>query len=151
MDNNEIYKRAWEYFTQHANQRISMMNFYIIIELAILAGLVAAIGAIDIHNPIINVMGFSMIFFSVVFALLDSRSKEFVDVSANAIKEIERSEETDTNVKLFTQEAISTKTRRKKNIFNGLKSFTFLLRVIFVFFGVMGFLVPILGKIIIIY
>lgn len=80
----------WNYFELHSNQRMQLMNFYIIIESLFVTGLIALISS-DHPNVIAEIsICVAMIFFSVVFFLLDRRTKNMIKMCEESIKKIER-------------------------------------------------------------
>lgn len=80
----------WNYFELHSNQRMQLMNFYIIIESLFVTGLIALISS-DHPNMIAEIsICVAMIFFSVVFFLLDRRTKNMIKLCEDSIKKIER-------------------------------------------------------------
>ncbi len=80
----------WNYFELHSNQRMQLMNFYIIIESLFVTGLIALVSS-DHPNEAAEIgICVAMIFFSAVFFLLDRRTKNMIKMCENSIKEMER-------------------------------------------------------------
>jgi uncharacterized membrane protein (DUF485 family) len=149
IDFDKMWDRAWSYFERHAEQRIKMFNYYVLLCAAITAGLVAATNGRSIANgwP----LGFLLAMISFVFWKLDVRSCELKDHSEEALKMLEdRLPLPDDNglpnrLKLFRREEAESTMRKK----NGRRfpysraSFTDCFNWIFVVFGFCGLVVGI--------
>jgi hypothetical protein len=81
---------AWDYFELHAEQRLKTFHFYVLLETALVAGLIVAtrVGTPDLR--VIVVVGLMMAFFSFIFWKLDYRTKGMIKVAEGALKLYER-------------------------------------------------------------
>ncbi len=146
---NDQREQAWQYFVLHANQRMSIFNFYISISLALIAGLGVLI-SIKAVPVLFIILGFLLIILSLVFWGLDRRTKEFIDIAENRILKLEK--ENNSIINLITSEhEISLKKclipwfRKNRNDSNDSKSeglriisYTFLFGSIYLVFMVLG-------------
>lgn len=142
MDKNlseqDFYNILWSYFSQHANQRIQLVNFYIIIETFLFTGLLTVLN-LDVNYSLIGILiSIAAIFFSWIFYNLDVRTKILIKNCENAIKKIEQKYQKDfgEEIMIFSVEEKNTAELRKNFSFpwSYAKSFKY----IFLFFSIMG-------------
>jgi hypothetical protein len=80
----ELLDQAWKYFSLHADQRLKTFNFYLILCTIIAGGLLALIK--DAHDPRIGIpVALLMPALSFVFWKLDTRNRQLIDYSQNAL------------------------------------------------------------------
>lgn len=80
---------AWHYFQLHAQQRMSIFNFFIVISTLLSAGLARCLGN-EHRNPFIGIIiGLCMIAISFIFWKLDDRIGYLIKHSEAALKKIE--------------------------------------------------------------
>lgn len=139
----EFYNTLWNYFTQHANQRIQLINFYIILETFLFAGLFALVKeAITdqcfTYKLICILISISSIFFSFVFYNLDTRTKQMIHTCEKSIKILENDYESSfsSDLMIFNKEARFTPLQRKWNWFPLSYSKSF--KALFLFFSIIG-------------
>jgi hypothetical protein len=86
---SEMLEHAWRYFALHASQRISLFNFFLIVEGTMGAGLAACLRGSQFLNLLGVALGVLMAFVSFVFWKLDQRTAFLVKYAEVAIAEIE--------------------------------------------------------------
>lgn len=90
LTENDFLNILWNYFSLHANQRMQLLHFYILLETFLITGLLTLFqlnGEFKIFRIILSV---AVVFFSFIFKGLDKRSKEMIKYSENAIRSIEK-------------------------------------------------------------
>ncbi|MCM1542305.1 MAG: hypothetical protein NC121_13725 [Blautia sp.] len=90
MNDKDYMNMLWNYFELHANQRMQLMNFFIVLESLMVAGLISLLdaeGNLSIWECGICV---GMIFFAAVFYGLDYRTKKMIKLCESSIKLLER-------------------------------------------------------------
>ena len=130
----------WEYFVFHANQRLQLLNFYIILETFIVTSLITIF---QFNNTIIFriLLSFALVFFSFVFYALDLRT-------SNMIKNVEKSmmiieeqyrDKYNSGYMIFSIEYQNTSAQRKKSRFaRFFMSSSRLFHYIYGFFVIIG-------------
>jgi hypothetical protein len=117
MNSNEgsfLRKQAWDYFTTHASQRMSIFNFYIVLSSLIFTGYFTSFKD-DAHLQSLRPsLAFLLCFLSFVFWKLDQRTSFLIKNAERALKYFEASDEGAPIVKVFTQECLDTETRTMK-------------------------------------
>lgn len=89
LNEKDFLETAWNYFSLHSNQRIQLLNFYIVIESLFVTGMFAIV-QMENSNLLINIcVCLAVILFSFVFWSLDVRTKKLIKHSENAFKFIE--------------------------------------------------------------
>jgi len=131
MDDKEIREQAWKYFELHANQRMTLFNFYITISTALVAGIGVFLNFGKIPNILIVTLGILMIVFSIVFWLLDNRTRYFIHLSERVIREIELNYKNE-SFRIITIE------ERESNAKSRFFRYSFALKVVFVLFIILG-------------
>lgn len=82
---------AWKYFALIADQRIKTFNFYIIVLIASFGGTLSAISQ-SFSAQIWILLGVAHMIVALIFWLIDVRSCKMLDISSNALVEIEESD-----------------------------------------------------------
>lgn len=131
MKNKEIREHAWKYFELHARQRMALFNFYITISTALVAGIGVLSNSADKPIILIITLAILMIIFSVLFWLLDNRSRYFIHLAERVIRKIER----DYPKKSFR---IITIQEYESDNMPIVFRYTFALRTIFTLFMILG-------------
>lgn len=94
MDINVAYKvsleNAWRYFQLHAQQRMTVFNFYLIITGLLAAGLSACVIQMEKLSVIAGVLGLFLSFVSFIFWKLDQRVSLMIKSSEKIIIDIEK-------------------------------------------------------------
>lgn len=127
-----LREQAWQYFTLHAGQRMSIFNFYITISIAIVAGIGVFLGIEGTPPLLIIIFGIFLIIFSFVFWGLDKRTQELIHL---AEEEILKLENRDANriISLISIDRINTDKRKCRII-----SYSTLFKIIYFSFIIFG-------------
>lgn len=93
MEINEAYKvsleNAWRFFQLHAQQRMAVFNFYLIITGLVAAGLSACVIQMEKLSIVAGVLGLFLSFVSFIFWKLDQRVSLMIKASEKSIINIE--------------------------------------------------------------
>ena len=94
MNNDYIHttrEHCWNYFALHAQQRISVFQYFITIETALITAAIIAIQyKTDLNNPKwAIILGPLIMLFSFVFWKIDQRTKDLIKKSEIALRSIE--------------------------------------------------------------
>jgi hypothetical protein len=84
---------AWRYFELHANQRISLIRYYIIFYSLYLSGcgyLFVQHDWIINHSTIIKPLSFVFIIITVIFYILDNRNRTLIHIAEKSLRELEK-------------------------------------------------------------
>lgn len=141
LTESEFARNLWEYFVIHANQRIQMMNFFIILETFFVTTLLTLFQMEGDLGVFRFVMSAAIVFFSIIFCLLDARTKDMIKYSEKALKQLERkySVKYGRKIMIFSIEEKKTKRDRRKSwIARKFLSYSKLLNFIFLFFSIIG-------------
>lgn len=107
MSPQEMLNYAWQYFVLHAGQRMSLFNFFLILNGIALAGLAACVqrgGALDLLGAL---LGLLIALIAFVFWKLDQRVAFLLKHAERALSEAELSMPI-TSARLFSNEREST-------------------------------------------
>jgi len=87
----EMLDHAWRYFQLHANQRMSVFNFFLVLSSVAVAGLAASLSRSG-PPPLVGVaLGLFLALVSFVFWKLDQRAAFLIKHAENALSELEAS------------------------------------------------------------
>lgn len=89
MEKKDFVETLWKYFELHSNQRMQMMNFYIILESLFFTGLFALFTADKEMKILESCVCFAIIFFSWIFYGFDKRTRDMIHNCEESIKCIE--------------------------------------------------------------
>ena len=89
LTEKEALDIAWKYFQQHASQRISFFNFYIVVASCMLTGLVTTFGSQFLAHHVGIAIGLMLAMTSFIFFKIDERNKFLTKKGEEALKEIE--------------------------------------------------------------
>jgi Flp pilus assembly protein TadB len=107
-----LHKQAWDYFSTHAGQRMSIFNFYIALS-SVAATTYAASWKTDSNlQSARGLLAFLLCVFAFVFWKLDQRNTLLIENAKRALKYYESSEAEEIVAKVFSQEEIETGARR---------------------------------------
>lgn len=148
QDSNELNERdflkiLWDYFAIHANQRIQILNFYIVLETFFITGLLTLFqlnGELTVFRLLLS---FAIIFFSFIFYALDRRTKEMIKFSEEALKNIEQKyvAQYSDKIMIFSIEQEKTLLERRWSWFaKKCLSYSKLFQLIYLFFTIIGVL-----------
>ncbi len=76
---------AWRYFALHAQQRMSVFNFFIVLSGILATGIGAGFQAGKTMGPVVIILGILLTLFSIVFYRLDERGSELVKLAESAL------------------------------------------------------------------
>lgn len=104
-----LREHCWNYFALHAQQRISVFQYFITIETALITAAIISIQyKSDLNNPRWAVLlGPAIILFSFVFWKIDQRTKDLIKKSEISLRQIEDLILKDSSVKIqlpFTED-----------------------------------------------
>lgn len=143
IEEKDFYDTLRTYFIQHANQRIQLINFYIVLETFLFAGLFALVKDVITkqcitYKLICILISLSSIFFSFMFYNLDTRTKQMIHTCEDSIKSLEKRYTNlfSPDLMIFNREAKITSLHLKWGWFplNYTKSF----KALFCFFSIVG-------------
>ncbi|MGN0005549.1 MAG: hypothetical protein ACI37Z_06235 [Candidatus Gastranaerophilaceae bacterium] len=138
---SDFLKILWDYFAIHANQRIQMLNFYIILETFFITGLLALFQFDGNLTVLRLILSLSIVFFSLVFYALDKRTKAMIKYAEDAIKTIEQkyTAKYSSKIMIFCKEQEKTMRERNSSWFaKNFLSYSKLLNLIYLFFTIIG-------------
>ena len=75
---------AWRYFALHAQQRMSVFNFFVVLSGILATGIAASLQG-GRPTPVTAILGALLALFSFVFQRLDRRGAEFVKLAEDAL------------------------------------------------------------------
>ena len=134
-----MLEHTWRYFELHANQRMAVFNFFLVMSGALAAGIAASLQGSPKLAAIGIAVGALLPFVSVVFWKLDQRASFLIKHAERALAEIECSLPAD-SARLFSLEPARTKAAEDKvsswsRHWSYGKSFRFIFVVMAVFGG----------------
>lgn len=113
---------AFEHFKYHADQRIKVFNFFILLSIFIDGAVLTAYEK-SLPYISISIMGALIYLTVIIFKILDDRSRSLIDISKKALIKLEKEEE-EIQCKLFTLDFV--KSRIGKPITSGKKFSNFI-------------------------
>jgi len=140
LEEKDFYSVLWEYFSLHASQRIQVFNFYVTLETCLVASFFI-VAQLSGNQTIYKVaISGSMVMFSFVFALLDSRTKTMIKAVEESLRQVEGKymKYFDANFMIFSREKSDTDSFRKKCCLRNLQSYSKLFRLLYLLFAVLG-------------
>lgn len=108
-----MLEHTWRYFELHANQRMSVFNFFVVMSGALAAGVAASLQGSAKLAGIGIVLGSLLPLVSFVFWKLDQRASFLIKHAEAALAEIESSLTTE-RARLFSLEPASTAAAKKE-------------------------------------
>ena len=142
MNDNDFMDMLWKYFELHSNQRIQLINFYIVLESLLVAGLISLL---SIQKDLIiwecGVCG-AIIFFSLIFYGLDRRTKQMIKLCEDIIKQLEKNHGGQSGpvqewIGIFSKEEYISRSNKEKWTYSKLfklQYFFFIIIAIIMFF-----------------
>lgn len=115
MEEKDFMDTLWKYFELHANQRMQVMNFYIVIVSLFFTALVAMFCSDKDMRMYESVLCVAVIFFSWIFMMFDKRTRSMIKNCEKAIKKIEMKhmEKFGAEIMIFTQEELQTEIKKE--------------------------------------
>ncbi len=149
LNKNDLLKYReyhWDYFSLHAIQRLKTFNFYIVVSTIFISAFINIIKG-DEKSIIAGILPFLLSFTSYIFWKLDIRTKNMIKNAESAIKYIDdklipKDEEDNPNVlNIFRyDDFIINSPKKKKSILHIHLSYSKCFNLIFMSFGILGFL-----------
>lgn len=139
MNEKDFYDNLWNYFVLHSNQRIQLINFYIILETFLFAGLFTLITSENDTTIFCILVSLASLFFSFLFLNLDVRTKQMIKICEDSIKKLEskHKQQYGEDVMIFSKEEIITFNRKIHHFYFPL-SYTNSFFLLFIFFSIIG-------------
>lgn len=142
-------EHAWSYFQLHAQQRLTVFNFYIVLAGALTAGLVASLPRAEEQTALPVALGSLLLFFSFVFARLDVRNRTLIKNAEGGLRQIESSWAAERGEKVtalpaavFSRDECHVQAAKKRNVFLSVfsshLSFSDCFRFTFASFAILG-------------
>ena len=140
-DNGRALDHAWGYFELHANQRVTIFNYFVVFSGLLVTGMVAA-GQTSPRFAFVGVvLGFLLCGLSYIFYRLDQRVSFLIKNSEDVIKNLEPS-----TAALFSDEVRLTSDAKRQGLWTYGRAFRtmfFVMAIVgfsgAVFFGIQGF------------
>lgn len=140
----ELRKHAWEYFKLHAEQRIRVFNFYILLVVAMVAGLVTVLKEGPAVPYAASAICLLIVFLSFIFLQLDTRTSSLVQNAERTLLLLEEDERLPDRPdgsphpgRIFTREKYETKRAAE---FNLVWTYTSCFRTVFIILALLGLL-----------
>lgn len=146
MPNDKAMEHLWRFFALHAQQRVSVFNFFVV-----LAGVISAAigGALQAGRPlsvVVIALGLLLPLLSFVFWRLDQRNSDLIKISERALRSAEMACLPDYARIFVREETAGTPTAHADDrVVQTSWTFRTSFRFIFVFMGVAGILASGLG------
>jgi hypothetical protein len=77
---------VWDHFKLNADQRLKAFNFFVVLSVFAIGGVIAAVG----KPRVLLLIGVFIFLIAVVFSLMDQRSKSLLALSMPSLKEYEK-------------------------------------------------------------
>lgn len=107
-----LRKQAWDYFSTHASQRMSIFNFYIALSSVTATTYAASWKGDSNFESARGLLAFLLCLFAFVFWKLDQRNRALIKNAERALKYYESLDSEQAIAKVFSQEESDTNTRR---------------------------------------
>lgn len=147
VDPESLRKYAWDYFSVHANQRMSVFNFFVALAVLMTGALFGTFHR-DFDLPALGVvLGIGLAFVSFIFWKLDQRAKYLVKNAEAALADVERHFPTATGTGephvtqlVRWEEAETRKLRTERRRWSPLAQFSYAqsFNLLFGFFAALG-------------
>jgi hypothetical protein len=140
-----LRKQAWDYFSTHAAQRMSIFNFYIALS-SVTATTYAASWKTDSNLQSARWLLASLLcLFAFVFWKLDQRNRALIKIAERALKYFENTDNSELVTKVFCQEEAETNARRAHitgwrwiRVWRWTLSYSYCFNFVFAVFGLIG-------------
>ncbi len=90
VSEKEILNLSWNYFQQHAQQRLSFFNFFVVFAVLATTGLISTLQEEYNAHSIGIAVGLMLSLISFIFYKIDERNKYLTKTGENAIRQIEK-------------------------------------------------------------
>ena len=149
-----LQQQAWNYFALHAQQRLTTVNFYLVVATTLTAGAVASFGE-NFGFPGLRLpTGLLLALLSFAFWRLDFRNRDLIKAAEAALRSLEASGRIDDSNReppvewLFTREDRQSKERKERTGWTKYlvpHSYSDVFNVLFGSFLVTGLLIAVLA------
>jgi hypothetical protein len=109
-----LRKQAWDYFSTHASQRMTIFNFYIVLSSLTATSYFASFKSDSNLGPARPALGMLLCLFAFIFWKLDQRNKFLIKNAEQALRHFENSDSSEDVTKVFTYEEMKTNTKQVK-------------------------------------
>lgn len=92
MDDKDVLEYYWKYFEMHSRQRMQMINFYITVEVALIGGFFVLLTRKTRIAWAEYCVLFAIAFMSVIFWLIDLRTRDLIHLCEKCIEEFEETQ-----------------------------------------------------------
>ncbi len=113
-DLSYLQKQAWDYFSVHASQRMTIFNFYIVVSSLVTTSYFASFKSDSNLESARPALAGLLCLIAFIFWKLDQRNKFLIKNSERALKYFEKLESVDAVAKVFTQEEVETQSKKLK-------------------------------------
>lgn len=140
MDKKDILEYYWKYFELHSRQRMQMISFYITVEVALIGGFFVLLTQKNRIAWAEYCVLFAIGFISIVFWMIDLRTRELIHLCEGCIEEFEEKQMFDNNsnnnsnnneLKLMTKSRKQTGAKTFKNTYSLSFHIQFLVMLVF--------------------
>lgn len=134
----DMLDHAWRYFELHANQRMSVFNFFIVISALVATGMAASLRGRGVVALVGTVLGFLLALVSFIFWKLDQRVSFLLKHAESALSALEASLP-ELGTRLFAQEPELTARRTSSgSVWSRHWSYGRSFRTVFLAMGIFG-------------
>jgi len=141
-----LRKQAWDYFSTHASQRISVFNFYIALS-SVTATTYAASCKTDSNlQPARGLLALMLCLFAFIFWKLDQRNRLLIKNAERALRHFEEADQGEAITKVFSAEEHETNARRSQltglrrmQVWRWTLSYSACFNSVFAAFALLGF------------
>lgn len=95
MEKKDVLDYYWKYFDLHSRQRMQMINFYITVEVALIGGFFVLLSQENRIAWAEYSVLFAIGFLSIVFWLIDRRTRDLIHVCERCIEKFEEEQMTE--------------------------------------------------------
>ena len=135
-DRREFREYAWNYFAIHADHRLKVFNFYLVLASLVIGALVTVSGKGGL-NPNHSLLLLLLAFLSFIFWKFEERARMLVKNGEAALKYLDREvvNPEESPLALFEQDDIKTNALPKWPLSIGYYSYSRVFRWVYAFFG----------------
>ncbi len=133
----DMLEHAWRYFDLHAQQRMSLFNYFLIASGSVAAGLAASLQRSGLFQILGTGLGALLILISFVFWKLDQRSAFLVKHAEEALTELESTFQNPA-VRLVYREPLRTAARESGFIITRMWTYGAVFRLVYAVMGIVG-------------
>jgi len=139
VSGQDMLEHAWRYFALHAEQRMSVFNFFLVLSGLVAAGLAASLQRDRSFQLFGVALGFLLALISFVFWKLDQRTGFLITHAEDAIMQLERQFFTVTAARLIGSERECRATATSGAVITRMWTYRSAFRLAFAVMGLVGF------------